>query len=115
MPKKVALTYRHDSYASARGKSHMLDVRCFRCSEHILVYQKDGPGPLKRMYVDRILTQLPWVGTRKKTPDLYCASCKELLAIPIIYAKENRRALRLFVAAVRTKKITLKKAASLLS
>lgn len=78
----------------------MLDISCEHCGRHLFYYQKDGPGILKRMYLDRIFES---DGIKLDT-NLICPQCKRLLAVPIIYEKENRPALRLFVGAI-TKKI----------
>ena len=32
----------------------LLDISCAKCDTHLFYYQKDGPGMLKRMYLDRI-------------------------------------------------------------
>lgn len=86
----------------------MLDISCVKCGNHMLLYQKDGPGILKRMYLDRIYKSEVYGGLDKlslsKIPRLVCPSCKELLGVPYVYEKENRLAFRLFVGSV-TKKI----------
>lgn len=61
-------------------------------------YQKDGSGPLKRMYVDRM------IGIEPTDKMLKCPECDHELGLKIIYAKENRPAYRLFQSSV-TKKI----------
>lgn len=112
MPKQP-LSYRRDSYTAVRGKPSLLHVTCFRCNTFIALYQKDGPGPLKRMYLDRILGPAAAVNAGAKKKDLTCKGCGDILAIPIIYTKEKRPAFRLFAAAVTGKQISLKKASSL--
>ena len=79
----------------------MLDISCRKCREHICFYQKDGPGNLRRMYIDRIID--PKISVSKK--DLFCSK-NHLLGIKIIHSEhgEKRLAFRLFVDAV-TKKI----------
>jgi hypothetical protein len=64
------------------------------------MYQKDGPGNLRRMYIDRISEQK--VSISKK--DLSCPK-DHLIGVKIIYEKEKRPAFRLFVDSV-AKKIT---------
>ncbi len=87
------------------GHSRLLDVSCEKCGTHICFYQKDGPGILKRMYIDRI-SGLDLAGyTIKNLPELKCPHCGQTLGIPMNYKKENRLAYRLFVGAVQ-KKIT---------
>ncbi|OGZ95510.1 MAG: hypothetical protein A3I44_03465 [Candidatus Sungbacteria bacterium RIFCSPLOWO2_02_FULL_51_17] len=64
-----------------------------------MIYQKDGPGVLKRLYLDRIATpQL-----QGKT-NFVCKKCKTILGIVVVYRKEKRAAYRLFAGAV-TKKV----------
>jgi len=91
---------KNDRYKKARGGwSRILDIRCEKCEEHIAFYQKDGPGPLKRMYLDR-MSEHP-----SDSEKLACSNCNETLGTKIIYKKEDRPAYRLFVGSV-TKKIT---------
>ena len=98
MPRSV---FKNDKYKKARGGySRLLNICCEKCTNHICFYQKDGPGILKRMYLDRI----SGVSLNSKT-NLTCTNCKELLGVPIIYKKEKRHAYRLFVGSV-TKKIS---------
>lgn len=71
---------------------------CEKCKEKIFLYQKDGPGILKRLYFDRIKSSK---NISKK--NLVCNKCKTVLGIPIIYQKEKRLAYRLFAGAVAKK------------
>ncbi|MEI7818904.1 MAG: hypothetical protein WCI47_02180 [bacterium] len=95
---------KNDRYKKARGGwSRMLDIRCAKCDGHICYYQKDGPGHLKRMYIDRMI--------EPPTPEgesFNCQHCQETLGVKITYKKENRPAYRLFVGSV-TKKIVKSK------
>ena len=85
-----------DKYKKARGgNSRVLKIFCSSCKTHILNYQKDGIGTLKRMYFDRIVGQK--IIENKK---LSCPNCKKLIAVPMIYKKENRPAFRLLVGVV---------------
>ncbi len=98
-----------DKYRKIRGgHSRFLDVLCEHCDTKILIYQKDGSGPLKRLYLDRIFAPENLANFKKlsinKMPNLICLKCKTVLAVPYIYKKEQRKAYRLFVGAV-TKKI----------
>jgi hypothetical protein len=72
----------------------VLDVCCESCGAHITYYQKDGPGILKRMYVDRFIDFSP------NGKDLVCESCDRVLGSLINYKKEDRPAYRLFVGSV---------------
>lgn len=62
------------------------------------MYQKDGSGTLRRMYLDRILN--PRVSIARK--DFSCSN-NHLLGVKIMYEKENRPAFRIFVDAVAKK------------
>ena len=87
-----------DTYSQARGGwSRILEISCEKCTGHVCFYQKDGPGPLKRMYIDRMLDARP------SSPTLLCPRCGHELGIKTVYAKENRLAYRLFQSAVHTK------------
>ena len=102
--------FKSDKYRKSRGGySRFLNVLCEHCGAKILVYQKDGPGPLKRLYLDRIFAPENLANFQKlptnKILNLACQKCKSVLAVPYIYKKEQRKAFRLFVGAV-TKKIT---------
>ncbi len=85
---------KNDKYKKARGGwSRILEVSCERCGEHICNYQKDGPGPLKRLYIDSMTDN-------RTEPQLSCGQCGQVLGTKIVYEKENRPAYRLFVGAV---------------
>jgi hypothetical protein len=93
--------FKNDKYKKVRGGySRLLKISCQKCGEYICQYQKDGPGNLRRMYIDRISD--PKVSISKK--DLSCSK-GHLLGVKIIYDKEKRTAFRLFVDSV-AKKIT---------
>lgn len=84
-----------DRYRKARGGySRILQLSCSNCEKKLFRYQKDGPGILKRLYLDRVLDD------NTKTSKLVCDKCKEVLGIKTIYKKENRPAYRLFAGAV---------------
>jgi hypothetical protein len=105
--RKIVLKY--DKYRKTRGGySRLLEIHCEKCDGAIAVYQKDGPGPLRRMYIDRIASPENFTKLRhvpiKKVPNLVCLNCRRLIGIPYIYEKEKRSAYRLFEGAV-TKKI----------
>lgn len=102
--------FKSDKYKKARGGySRLLDISCGKCDTHLFYYQKDGPGMLKRMYLDRIYGSKRYSGLQnaalKGVPQFVCSNCKQLIGVPYNYAKENRLAFRLFVGAI-TKKIT---------
>lgn len=110
----MATILKSDKYREARvGHSRLFRIYCKPCGAEILTYQKDGPGILERMYLDRIvmpeqLAQL-CVLPISKIPNLVCSNCDSWLAAPYVYKKENRKAYKLFVGAVNKKMIKLKK------
>lgn len=91
--------FKGDKFKKARGGySRLLDITCEKCEKHICFYQKDGPGFLKRMYIDRMLDF-----NDSGNEQLLCPDCNYVLGIRIIYQKEVRPAYRLFVGAVLKK------------
>lgn len=110
MPK---IRFKSDKYKKTRGGySRLLDIQCGKCLEHLFFYQKDGPGILKRMYLDRIYESDKYSGLEnhslKSIPQLTCPKCDALIGTPFIYAKENRLAFQLFVGGVLKKIIKSK-------
>ena len=50
---------KNDIYRKARGGyARLLNISCRKCKQLLFVYQKDGPGNLRRLYLDRILPSL---------------------------------------------------------
>jgi hypothetical protein len=100
MEKKLVL--KNDQYRKSRGGyARCLKIICKKCSSIICQYQKDGSGPLKRLYVDRILApKLTWKNNQK----LLCPQCKIWLGVAAFYPKEHRKSFMLFQDSV-TKKI----------
>ena len=95
-PESIGMKLKNDRYKKNRGGySRLLEISCEKCGSLICLYQKDGPGNLRRMYVDRIIE--PAVLISKK--DLRCPK-DHLLGVKIIYEKEKRLAFRLFVESV---------------
>jgi len=100
---------KNDKYKKSRGGySRFLQIVCASCSKEIAIYQKDGSGILKRMYLDRISDSkyskqesfpvkkvLPFVCLNNK--------CNKVLGVVINYEKENRLAYRLFVGVIAKK------------
>jgi len=108
------MKFKSDKFKKARGGySRLLEISCAKCGERICFYQKDGPGILKRMYVDRMLSSQKSEKVRgaavKDLPQLICNNCKELIGVPILYKKENRPAYRLFVGSAAKKIVNSKK------
>lgn len=106
----MIVKFKSDEYRKTRGGySRFYDILCEHCGAKILTYQKDGPGILKRLYLDRISAPENLANFQKlsinRIPNLVCQECRTVLAVPYIYKKEDRKAYRLFVGAV-SKKIT---------
>ena len=104
------IKFKSDKYRKSRGGySRFLEISCEHCGHKILIYQKDGSGELRRLYIDRILKPKSFSIIEKKPinkiSQLTCPNCKRVLGVPYIFEKENRKAFRLFVGAI-TKKIT---------
>ncbi len=98
--KRVKL--KNDKYRKARGgHSRFLNISCESCKTFLMLYQKDGPGSLKRVYIDRIISPDGHGGAKH----LACKSCGKIIGTLYIYEKEKRPAYRLYQDAV-IKKIT---------
>ncbi|EKE15673.1 MAG: hypothetical protein ACD_11C00115G0013 [uncultured bacterium] len=96
---------KNDKYRKARGgHARFLNVSCESCGEPLFLYQKDGPGHLKRVYVDRIISP----ATSGKAKLLICKSCKKVIGTFYIYDKEKRPAYRLYQDAVIKKIVKAK-------
>lgn len=73
--------FKNDKYKRARGNySRLLTISCADCSMYICNYPKDGPGILKRMYVDRI-TNSVFAGPSCQSPQelerFECPNCNQ--------------------------------------
>lgn len=106
---------KNDKYKKNRGGySRLLEISCAGCGGILGFYQKDGPGMLKRMYLDRIYKSKDYsdLATKpfKQLPQLICKQCGRLLGVPMVYEPEKRFAFRLFQGAVVKK---IKKANSI--
>lgn len=103
--------FKSDSYMRSRGAPAMLVMTCAHCNSYVMCYQKDGPGPLIRCYLDRIhhpeiLEKRQYEEFNKhSTPKLECFSCQTVIGSPIIYEKENRPAYHLRPGFFALKKI----------
>ncbi len=94
----MKISFKNDRFKKNRGGySRLLSLHCEKCKHHVALYQKDGPGILKRLYVDRLT--FPGRLARKER-NLICEKCKTILGVPIVYQKEQRPAYRLFAGAV---------------
>jgi len=89
-----------DVYRTNRGGwSRFYAIFCIGCGRLLFYYQKDGPGPLKRCYIDRIVRYVPSLDRREY---YMCPHCKVCLGFYEPYVKEaNRPAIRWAVMAVK--------------
>ena len=97
---KIAI-FKRDKYKSARGGySRLLNLHCRKCNAVFAEYQKDGPGNLRRLYMDRIIAPKKMVGLQKKSIEdispIKCPKCGFMVGVPYIYKKEKRKAFRVF-------------------
>ncbi len=86
---------KNDKYKKNRGGcSRLLEISCAGCGEFLGFYQKDGPGILKRMYLDRIYKSKNYSDLAAEPfnllPQLVCKKCERLLGVPMVYEKENK-------------------------
>lgn len=97
---------KNDRYRKARGGySRLLKIFCEECGKLVFLYQKDGHGIPKRLYLDRIYpkkTLVKFKRSRKvdQLQKLICPACKATLGMRTMYKKENRPVYRLFVGAI---------------
>ncbi len=99
-----------DKFTKARGgNSELLSISCSQCEKEILLYQKDGPGFLKRMYLDKILAPIDLVdqvseySEKSNMISLTCPECQNLIASPMLYEKEHRLAYRVINGSLKKK------------
>ena len=102
------MEWKNDTYKQVRGGyARLLAVSCATCGMHLFYYQKDGPGIVKRLYLDRIYQSHAYAGLQHRAlqhlPHLLCLQCGEHLGMPMLYQKEQRLAFRLFAGAVTTR------------
>lgn len=105
---------KQDKYRKARGgHSRLFDIECSKCHHHLFYYQKDGPGILKRTYLDRIYDSNAYGNLQhlpiNKLPQLVCEKCKEHIGVPFVYKKEYRLAFRLFEGSVSKQIVNVEK------
>lgn len=91
-----------DKFKKARGgPTRLLEICCVKCGTRVCLYQKDGIGLLKRMYLDRMIDPVSPIDTKT----LACAKCGAHLGNAMIYEKENRPAFRLELGAIMKKSV----------
>tara|TARA_Y100000310_G_scaffold345413_1_gene464691 strand:+ start:2019 stop:2345 length:327 start_codon:yes stop_codon:yes gene_type:complete len=91
-----------DKYLRKRGgTAKIINVSCMKCGKLLFIYQKDGPGWLKRCYLNRILSPEKYekiqhdkkIKTPKDLKNLKC-TCGSTIGSPIKH-KDNRLAFHL--------------------
>lgn len=91
--------FKKDRFAKNRGGSSVwLTIFCQTCKIPVLLYQKDGPGRLLRLYLDRIFAPDELADLQNSEgsfPNLFCPTCNHVIGTPMVYERENRRAYRL--------------------
>lgn len=93
------IIFKNDIYKRRRGgDSKLLAISCQRCQSFICFYQKDGHGGLFRLYLDRVFEP----AVRISGKELICPA-GHILAVAMIYEKENRPAFRLFEHSISKK------------
>lgn len=91
-----------DKYLRKRGgTAKIITVACIKCKSILLTYQKDGPGWLKRCYLNRIIIPETYrkllskkkIDIEEKLGNLMC-KCGNIIGSPIKY-KDSRLAFHL--------------------
>jgi hypothetical protein len=97
---------RQDAYRAERGgAASLVLVSCNRCRCELFLYQKDGPGPLLRCYLNRIGAAAHTVivavdaGSIEEIADLTCPGCAATVGTPSRY-RDGRLAHELLPDAV---------------
>ena len=61
------MEWKNDTYKQVRGGyARLLAVSCATCGTHLFYYQKDGPGIVKRLYLDRIYQSHAYAGLQHR-------------------------------------------------
>jgi hypothetical protein len=103
--------FKMDAYLRCRGTPALISISCAHCDKYLMVYQKDGPGPLLRCYLDRIHHPEPLENRqhdlfdKRHSPVLECSHCKAVIGVPMIYKKENRPAYRMRKGLFKIKRL----------
>ena len=87
-----------DAFTKSRGDPCLICIHCKKCSKLIFIYQKDGPGPLKRSYLDRICRAF----IDLENSMIRCPSCEAKLGFLDVYEKESRKAIYWFADCVES-------------
>lgn len=84
-----------DIFREARGGyARFLHLYCAGCNHLLFLYQKDGPGPLKRLYADRIIAPEDFsrkpIEIGEAPTKIHCFGCSLEIATAYLYEKEKR-------------------------
>ena len=94
----MVMKIKKDKYSIFRGgKSNLYFIKCKRCKLQLCIYQKDGLGPLLRMYLDRIYKGKAFIPSHIICK---CPNCNKMIGVYYIYAKEKRLAIKLFASSI---------------
>lgn len=86
-----------DKYLARRGSHFKIyQIKCSNCKSVITKYQKDGPGVIKRLYLDRMID----FHTKPRKSKLICEVCNSLIGTYYIYKPEKRPAYRLPIGTI---------------
>jgi len=109
---KQQFSLKNDRYRKERGgTAKFLNISCAACGAWILLYQKDGPGNLLRLYLNRIFAP-PHLSELQGRPDLQrpqdmenliCPQCGQLVGTPMRHL-DDRLACRLMKGSFSKKK-----------
>jgi hypothetical protein len=91
-----------DKYLRERGgTAKIINVSCMKCGKLLFIYQKDGPGWLKRCYLNRIMYPEKYSFLQKdknirKSSDMknLVCDCGEFIGSPMMH-KDGRLAYHL--------------------
>ncbi len=63
---KQKIKIKRDKFFRKRGSyARIIQVKCAKCGKLLFLYQKDGPGWLKRCYFNRIISPNNYSNTKK--------------------------------------------------
>lgn len=112
---------RDSSYKHRGGSAKWLLLKCGVCKEELSLYQKDGPGNLLRLYLDRLTStdgERPFKQVEiDRMQPLSCLACESVIGVPMVYEKDAnpRPAIRLINSGVDKTLITTKNMAQITS
>lgn len=104
---------KQDCFRKARGgKAFVVSIYCAACGTHVIDYQKDGDGQLKRCYLNRILApenlealqRTHAISEPQELKTLFCANCGSNIGSPIRH-HDGRLAFKLRLDSFRKKRI----------